>query len=130
MTQIRKANVTVISDGLVHQSPSTRINAPTESTAFRGLFEQTRGAAARSTTSGYLVPLQGLRTTDTHRAQRFPVSLAENNQIIHSDKTRKLSEQMDFKDTATQRATTNQHPNAACFGQTNTSKRQASHRHG
>jgi hypothetical protein len=63
--------------GLVHQiiSVDAAETVTTETTtAFRGLFEQTRGIAARSTTSDHLVALVGLRTTDTHQARQYPVS--------------------------------------------------------
>jgi hypothetical protein len=58
--------------GLVHQiiSGDAAETAPTETTtAFRGLFEQTRGVAARSTTSDHLVVLE-----DSHN--RYPPSSA------------------------------------------------------
>jgi hypothetical protein len=67
----------LVLSGLVHQiSGDAAETAPTETTtAFRGLFEQTRGVAARSTTSDHLVVLEGLRTTDTHQARQYPVSV-------------------------------------------------------
>ena len=117
----RHEKLMLVLSGLVHQiiSGNAAETAPTETTtAFRGLFEQTRGVAARSTTSDHLVVLEGLRTTDTHQARQYPVSVVtvmlgySKTPVTHS--TRYLSEQMDFKDTATQSVTTNQHPNARC----------------
>jgi hypothetical protein len=67
--------------GLVHQiipvDAAETVTTGT-TTAFRGLFEQTRGIAARSTTSDYLVALVGLRTTDTHLARQYPVSVVNS----------------------------------------------------
>jgi hypothetical protein len=67
--------------GLVHQiiSVAAAETVTTDNTtAFRGLFEQTRGIAARSTTSDYLVAIVGLRTTDTHPARQYPVSVVNS----------------------------------------------------
>jgi hypothetical protein len=45
-----------------------------------------------------------------------------HNTTPKTNSTRYLSEQMDFKSTATQSVTTNQHPNAACSATSNERK--------
>ena len=75
------------SSGLVHQIISVKAveTATTETTtAFRGLFEQTRGIAARSTTSGHLAALEGLRTTDTHLARQYLVSFVRGYSNVNT----------------------------------------------
>jgi hypothetical protein len=57
----RHEKLMLVLSGLVHLiSGDAAETAPTKTTtAFRGLFEQTRGVAARSTTSDHLVVLEG-----------------------------------------------------------------------
>jgi hypothetical protein len=90
--------------------------APTETTtAFRGLFEQTRGVAAQYNIRPPSGP-RGLRT-DTHQARRYSFGRYSNaglwqntSNALHQVPLRTNG----FQDTATQSVTTNQHPNARC----------------
>jgi hypothetical protein len=105
----------LVLSGLVHQiiSGDAAETAPETTTAFRGLFEQT-GCRTQYNIRPPSGP-RGTCTTDTHQARQYPVSVVtvmlgySKTPVTHS--TRYLSEQMDFKDTATQSVTTN-HPNA------------------
>jgi hypothetical protein len=60
-----KTNASVVWFGSPIISGDAAETAPTETTAFRGLFEQTRGVAARSTTSDHLVVLDSAQPIPT-----------------------------------------------------------------